>query len=162
MNPHDHNDQRILSPVCLPIPPLGHVYNIAPSRATVNQKVVKKMLTLAASPNKQNSGDTHQNIGLYKELRTPTHLRLMPHLEYQLQSRKRDNLFPASDPNRIHNIQRDRKYILLSHRFDKDDAILCPHIKYVSCDLLFKLCFTYHFKFIVNQMKNHPAILFRK
>ena len=43
LEPPRSDDQRILSPMCLPIPPLGHVYNIAPSGGTVKQKVVKRM-----------------------------------------------------------------------------------------------------------------------
>ena len=154
------DDQRILSPMCLPIPPLGHDSNIACGRGSVKHKVVKRMQRLSAFPNKQSIGDAHRSIEQFKGFRIPTHLRLKHHFECQSQRNKRGIPARAIDPNSIHNNQRDHICILLSHRFDSMGG-RHSHIKYVSlCLLVSRL--TYKFKLIVNHVKDYQAILFRK
>ena len=66
LEPPRSNDQRILSPMCLPIPPLGHDSNIACWRGVVKDKLVKKMWTLIAFPNTQKNVHGHQNTGQCK------------------------------------------------------------------------------------------------
>ena len=82
LEPPRSDDQRILSPMCLPIPPLGHDSNIAWWLPIVKHKLVKKMLTRAAFPNKQKNGRDRQNIEQYKAFRIRIRL-LRCHFEYQ-------------------------------------------------------------------------------
>ena len=110
MNPHDHNDQRILSPVCLPIPPLGHVSNIAPSRAIVNQKVVKKMWKVSVAPTRRNILNVRRNIVLYKVYYIHIYHFAKHLVEPPQQSHEKDSLIRALDQIYIRSIQKDHKH----------------------------------------------------